>query len=153
GTDVASFGDPFHDSADAKTLAYEDQLRGVYQKLVVDGDRLVGGVLVGDTSDYGRLLHLVRTAKPIGDELPVLGRASGGARAELPDDEQICSCNNVSAGTIRACVRGETAGTVAQLKACTKAGSGCGGCLPLVADLLQAELARGGRAVKRVLCE
>jgi len=153
GTDVASFGDPFTGGDSARTIGYEDQLRGVYQKLVIVGDRLIGGVLVGDTSEYGRLLHLARSARPVGDELPVLGRASGGTRTELPDDEQICSCNNVSAGALRTCVRGETAASVAELKACTKAGSGCGGCLPLVADLLQEELARAGRAVRRVLCE
>ncbi|HEY5947966.1 MAG TPA: nitrite reductase large subunit NirB [Kofleriaceae bacterium] len=153
GTDVASFGDPFGDPAATKAIAFEDQLRGVYQKLVVtrDGMQLLGGILVGDTSDYARLLHLTRAKQPLNGELPLFGKAN--VDSDLPDDAQVCSCNNVLACTIRNQVRTQGAATVAEIKACTKAGSGCGGCLPLVADLLQTELARSGRTAKRVLCE
>src|SRR5690606_13917610 len=128
---VASFGDPF--SPAAKSIAYEDELHGVYHKLVVsdDGSRLVGGILVGDTSAYARLVHLTRAKKPqfpegrsAGPHLPGELLGSGGAGgSELPDDAQVCSCNNVLAGTIRARVREGAAATVAELKACTKAGS------------------------------
>jgi nitrite reductase (NADH) large subunit len=153
GTDVASFGDPFGDPVATKAIAFEDQLRGVYQKLVVtrDGMQLLGGILVGDTSDYARLLHLTRAKQPLNGELPLFGRTT--SEGELPDDAQVCSCNNVLACAIREQVRTRRAATVAELKACTKAGSGCGGCLPIVADLLQIELARAGRSEKRVLCE
>jgi nitrite reductase (NADH) large subunit len=154
GTDVACFGDPFGDPAATKAIAFEDQLRGVYQKLVVtrDGMQLLGGILVGDTSEYARLVHLTRAKQPLNGELPLFGRGAA-TDTELPDDAQVCSCNNVLACTIREQVRSQTATTVAELKACTKAGSGCGGCIPLVTDLLQTELARSGRAAKRVLCE
>jgi nitrite reductase (NADH) large subunit len=154
GTDVASFGDPFRDPRTTRTVAYEDQLRGVYQKLVLtgDGSRLLGGILIGDTSDYVRLVHLTRTGKPMTGELPVLGRAAA-ASSELADDAPVCSCNHVLAGAIRASIRADALSTVAQVKGCTRAGTGCGGCLPAVADLLAAELARSGRAVKQVLCE
>ncbi|HEY5921572.1 MAG TPA: nitrite reductase large subunit NirB [Kofleriaceae bacterium] len=154
GTDVASFGDPFGNPGATKAIAFEDQLRGVYQKLVVtaDGGQLVGGILVGDTSDYARLVHLTRVKKPLNGELPLFGRA-GAADTELPDDAQVCSCNNVLACTIRDRVRSRSAATVAELKACTKAGTGCGGCLPLITDLLHTELERAGRTAKRVLCE
>jgi nitrite reductase (NADH) large subunit len=154
GTDVASFGDPFGDPAATKAIAFEDQLRGVYQKLVVtrDGMQLLGGILVGDTSEYARLVHLTRAKQPLNGELPLFGRGAETS-TELPDDAQVCSCNNVLACTIRDRVRSQAASTVAELKACTKAGAGCGGCLPLVTDILQAELARSGRSAKRVLCE
>ncbi|MBA3460324.1 MAG: nitrite reductase small subunit NirD [Deltaproteobacteria bacterium] len=153
GTEVASFGDPFRDAASTKAIAYEDQVRGVYQKLVLtrDGAQLVGGILVGDTSDYGRLLHLARSRQPM-TGLPMFG-AAGGACAELPDDAQVCSCNNVAAQTIRERIRTDSLATVAEVKLCTRAGSGCGGCIPIVTDLLQAELARCGRATKQLLCE
>lgn len=156
GTDVASFGDPLATTA-TKEIAYEDQVRGVYQKLVLtaDGAHLVGGILVGDTSDYARLVHLTRSKQPLGDELPLRGSGgkATGAATELPDEALVCSCNNVLAGTLREQVRAGAASTVAELKACTRAGSGCGGCMPLVGDLLHAELARSGRTAKRVLCE
>jgi NAD(P)H-dependent nitrite reductase large subunit/NAD(P)H-dependent nitrite reductase small subunit len=154
GTDVASFGDPFRDPRNTKVVAYEDQLRGVYQKLVLtpDGRQLVGGILVGDTQDYVRLVHLARTGVPVDGALPVFGR-SAAASPELADDAPVCSCNHVLAGAIRAGIRAASLSTVAEIKGCTRAGTGCGGCLPVVADLLAAELARSGRAAKQVLCE
>jgi nitrite reductase (NADH) large subunit len=154
GSDVASFGNPFCEPKATRAVVFEDQLRGVYQKLVLtpDGERLLGGILVGDASDYTRLLHLTRTGKPMAGELPVLGRRAV-ASIELPDDAPVCSCNNVLAGTIRASIRDRSLATVAEIKGCTKAGTGCGGCLPVVADLLASEQAKSGRAVKRVLCE
>jgi nitrite reductase (NADH) large subunit len=139
GTDVASFGDPFRDPRSTKAVIFEDQLRGIYEKLVVSGDRLVGGILVGDTSDYARFVQLARTGTPVGGDLLALARTS-----EAP--ELVCSCNNVLAGTIRTAIAGG-ATTVAAIKACTKAGSGCGGCVPQITDLLSAG------AQRRVLCE
>jgi NAD(P)H-dependent nitrite reductase large subunit/NAD(P)H-dependent nitrite reductase small subunit len=152
GTDVASFGDPLA-ASETKQVAFEDELRGVYQKLVVtaDGTQLVGGILIGDTTDYARLVHITRTKKPLNGELPLFGKAAETS-AELTDDVQICSCNNVLAGALREQVRAGCA-TVGELKKCTRAGAGCGGCVPLVTDLLQAELVKTGRATKRVLCE
>jgi nitrite reductase (NADH) large subunit len=59
----------------------------------------------------------------------------------------------VSAKTIRVKIRGDGLASVAQVKSCTRAGTGCGGCLPMVGDILQAELKASGRAVKQTLCE
>ncbi len=148
GTDVASFGNPFADDPGTRTIAFEDQLRGVYQKLIVtrDGMRLVGGILVGDTTEYGRLLHLTRAKEPLNGEMPLFSR-DAEAHSELPDAAQVCSCNNVVAGTVREHARAGL--SVVDIKACTKAGSSCGGCLPLVTELV----ARAGGATKRALCE
>src|SRR6185503_12588245 len=154
GNDVASFGDPFAERGAARAIVYDDQLRGRYAKLVVssDGARLYGGILVGDTSDYARLVQLTRSGQPLeAAELPMLARGEVGG--EPSGDLQICSCNAVSAEQIRAAIRGQGASTVAQLKSCTRAGTGCGGCLPILGDLLSAELARRGAAIRRVLCE
>jgi nitrite reductase (NADH) large subunit len=157
GTDVATFGDPFQDRATSRAILVEDQVRGVYKKLVLrkDGKQLLGGILVGDAADYGRLLHLTRAKKTLDGTLEELGLGSGppAGGSALPDDAQVCSCNNVSAQAIRLSVRDGELTSVAQVKACTRAGTGCGGCLPLVTDLLHAELAACGRAVKKVLCE
>jgi nitrite reductase (NADH) large subunit len=160
GTDVATFGNPFHDRESTRTIAFEDQVRGIYKKLVLrdDGKELLGGILVGDAAEYGRLLHLVRSKTQLSDNLDELALGGGaaaaaaGARA-LPDDAHVCSCNSVDAATIRLRIRDGELTTVAQVKACTRAGTGCGGCLPLVTDLLNAELAAAGRAVRPVLCE
>src|SRR5262249_50752203 len=100
GIDVATFGDPCSAAVSSKVSAYEDQVRGLYKKLVIsdDGTRLVGGILVGDASDYGRLLHLTRSKTTLSstlDELGIGGSAIATATASaLPDEAQICSCNN-----------------------------------------------------------
>jgi nitrite reductase (NADH) large subunit len=160
GTDVATFGNPFHDRQSTRTISFEDQVRGIYKKLVLrdDGKELLGGILVGDAAEYGQLLHLVRSKALLSESLDELGLGGGAAAAAagargLPDDAQICSCNNVDAGTIRLRIRDDELTTVAQVKACTRAGTGCGGCLPMVTDLLAAELEAAGRAVRPVLCE
>jgi nitrite reductase (NADH) large subunit len=158
GTDVATFGDPFQDPTKTRSLVFEDQVKGTYKKLVLraDGKALLGGMLVGDASQYGQLHHLTRSRSELEgspDEL-LLGRRAGEAGpCALPDDAQICSCNNVIKQTIRERIRTDGLTTVSQVKACTKAGAGCGGCLPIVTDILNDELAAAGRAVKPRLCE
>jgi nitrite reductase (NADH) large subunit len=156
GTDVATFGDAMLDPKTTRSVVYEDQVRGIYKKVVLDreGTRLLGGILVGDAGDYGRLLHLTRSKSTVSDAHEMVGVGNGAAKpGVLPDEAQVCSCNNVLAGTIRLAVRNEEASTVAGLKACTRAGTGCGGCVPLVEGLLNEELRASGKAVKRSLCE
>jgi nitrite reductase (NADH) large subunit len=157
GTDVATFGEPFQDRRSTRTICLEDQVRGVYKKLVLraDGKQLLGGILVGDAAEYGRLLHLARSKAELSEDLGELGMGGGAASTAgtLADDAQVCSCNNVLAGTIRLRVREDGLATVAQVKACTRAGTGCGGCMPTVTDILNAELAAEGRLARQVLCE
>jgi nitrite reductase (NADH) large subunit len=157
GTDVATFGDPFHDPSRTRVVHIEDQVRGTYKKLVFreDSRQLLGGILVGEASSYASLLHLTRSKTTLSETLDELGLGSGSAASPgaLGDDAQVCSCNNVSAGTIRLRVRGDELSSLAQVKTCTRAGTGCGGCIPVVADLLEAELKASGRAVKPRLCE
>jgi nitrite reductase (NADH) large subunit len=159
GTDVASFGDPFLQSGDdVATVVYEDRCTGVYKKLVVrkDGSRLLGGMLVGDAAQYTTLLHATRSRSPLPSspaELLFGARAAGGDAGSLAGDAPVCSCNAVSKDALVARIRADGLTTIGQVKSCTKAGTGCGGCLPLVTDLLNAELKAAGKAVKPRLCE
>ncbi len=155
GVDVASFGDPFADNAGARALTYEDPFSGVYKKLVFnhEGTRLVGGVLVGDAADFGLLLGLFKSADPLTIPPGAL-LSSGSSRAgggEL--DAQVCSCNNVGERQIRSAVRDQKIATVAQVKTCTNAGTGCGGCVPRLGELLKTELKAMGARVDNRLCE
>ncbi len=161
GIDVASFGQYELPPGEATPLVFEDPFTGIYKKLFFssDGTLLRGGILVGDASDYRRLLMLAKDASPLPcppHEL-LVGNASakaGEAGADqLSDDAQVCSCNNVSKEAICAAIRDQSLDTVDGLKKCTKAGTGCGGCLPLVADLLQAEMKRAGHAIVNHVCE
>lgn len=160
GVDVASFGDPFADEEGlaARKVVIEDSVAGVYQKLVVsaDGERLLGGILVGDASPYPGLLQATRTQSPVPPRphqlLTGVPDAASDA-TELPDDAQICSCNNVDKGGIVAAIRDGELTTLPEVKTCTRAGTGCGGCLPVVKNILEAELERAGITVDQSLCE
>ena len=162
GVDVASFGDGFSKTPGAREIAFTDAHQGVYKKLVVSekGDRLLGGILVGDASAYGNLLQLVQNdiaLPPHPEDLllpPREGQASLSLGVEnLPDSAQICSCNNVSKGQICTAIQENGFTDVPSVKKCTQAGTGCGGCVPLVTDLLKAEMKKAGLEVKNDLCE
>ncbi|MDQ4504486.1 nitrite reductase large subunit NirB [Sinomonas sp. ASV322] len=163
GVDVASFGDAFAQEPGALEIVYADPARGVYQKIVTTDDArtLLGGIFVGDAAPYQSLRPL------LGRELPAepgafLSAAGGGEapETELPDDAILCSCNNVSAGSIRDAVNGcgtcdgaEPVRELPALKACTRAGTQCGSCVPMLKKLLEKELTKAGVTVSKALCE
>ncbi|RIK75643.1 MAG: nitrite reductase (NAD(P)H), partial [Planctomycetota bacterium] len=159
GIDVASFGNYEAGPDMAMPLVYEDPFAGVYKKLLFDreGKRLLGGILVGDAADYGLLSAMQKSGEPLAmapGEL-IVGKGSGAAGGveSLGDACQICSCNNVTKGQLCAAIREQELTTIGAVKACTKAGTGCGGCVPLVTDILNKELAALGKSVNRDLCE
>ena len=161
GVDVASIGDAQGKTPHSKSFSYTDELRQIYKKIVVsaDGKQLLGAVLVGDAAEYGTLLQMALNgiALPADPEFLILPASDGQAKPglgvdALPDSAQICSCNNVSKGQICAAV-GEGACSIGALKACTKAGATCGGCVPLVTQVMKAEMAKRGMAVNNHLCE
>lgn len=161
GVDVASFGDNFAKTPGAKELVVTDAIAGTYKKLVVssDGSLLLGGILIGDASDYGTFSQLTQnqvklSANPLSLMVPAVeGQAPSLSVENLPDTAQICSCNNVSKGQICAAVRDDHITDLPGLKKCTNAGTGCGGCVPLVKDLMQSELKKAGIEVNNHLCE
>ncbi|WP_454733414.1 MULTISPECIES: nitrite reductase large subunit NirB [Cupriavidus] len=161
GVDVASLGDPHGSAPGARAYQFTDERKQVYKKLVVSdcGKYLLGGVLVGDAEEYGTLLQMMlnKIELPESPEFLILPSSDGQARPALgadalPDAAQICSCNNVSKGDICAAVR-DGAATIGALKGCTKAGSTCGGCVPLVTQVMKAEMKKQGLAVNNHLCE
>jgi nitrite reductase (NADH) large subunit len=157
GVDVASFGDAHGTAEGALDVIYSDSRSGVYRKLVVAADgTLLGGVLVGDCESYGTLRPLTGTVPPVAPEHLVLPAGAGGGVSlgptSLPDEAVICSCHNVSKGTIRAAVTEHSCGSVAEVKKCTKAGTGCGSCVKVLGQLVDAELEASGVAVDKGLC-
>jgi len=158
GVGVASFGDPFADEApdgDARPVVFEDRVRGVYQKVLVSGDgtRLLGGCLVGDVGPYAALAALVRSGGPLPAAPHELLLGTKGAAPAPADDAQVCACHDVTRGAIRAAIAARNLDSVSAVKACTKAGTGCGGCTPLLAEIVETALAAQGRATSRHLCE
>ena len=157
GVDVASFGDAFATTEGALELVFADAVAGIYKKLVVapndtgDGNVLLGGILVGDASAYGILRPMVASGieLPANPEELILPAARAGSTgpvgvAALPDEAQVCSCNDVSKGAILA---------AAEREGTTRAGSTCGSCKPMVKTLIEDYYASQGKVVDRGLCE
>lgn len=163
GVDVASFGDAFARTEHALEIVYADPARGVYQKIVTtdDAKTLLGGIFVGDASPYMSLRPLL--GRELSAEPGAYLSAAGGGEApetELPDDAILCSCNNVAAGTIRdtingcgACEGNAPVQELSELKGCTRAGTQCGSCVPMLKKLLEGELTKSGIEVSKALCE
>jgi nitrite reductase (NADH) large subunit len=155
GVDVASFGDPFADKQTGRSVVLEDFRSGIYKKLCLteDGTRLLGGMLVGDATQYNDLLELCRSGETLNgrpESFLITPRAKAGETSHFPS--QICSCNAVSRKQITEAIA-EGASSLTEIKSCTSAGTGCGGCLPLLSEVLKAELARLGKVSKLKLCD
>jgi nitrite reductase (NADH) large subunit len=156
GVDVASFGDAFATTDGALELTYADAVAGVYKKLVVsdDGRRLLGGILVGDASAYGLLRPMVSSglALPDNPEQLILP-ASSGVQLGMPEEAQVCSCNDVTKADILRAVAEQGCETVADVKRCTRAGSTCGSCVATVKSVIEDHFASVGKVVDKGLCE
>ncbi|GAP86789.2 putative nitrite reductase [Rosellinia necatrix] len=184
GVDVASFGDFFADrdgpsslpvkaarkkksasspnrekpTPEVQALVYKDPFAQVYKKYLftADGKYLLGGMMIGDTSDYIKLVPMVKSQKEL--DMPpsqlILGAKKDGDDGgdDLDDDTQICSCHNVSKGDVVRAAKDGTCKSVGEVKACTKAGTGCGGCMPLVTSIFNKAMKDMGAEVKNHVC-
>jgi len=156
GVDVASFGDVFAATPGALELVYSDPVAGVYKKLVLTDDArtLLGGVLVGDASAYSSLRPMVGAELPGDPGSWILPEGAGERpQLDLPDGAAVCSCNNVTAGAIRGAVTDHECHDLSAVKACTKAGTSCGSCVPLVKKIMTTEMAKAGLTVSNAMCE
>ena len=161
GVDVASFGDAFITEPECRTIVFEDTHKGIYKRINIsnDGKYLLGGILVGEAEAYNILLQTVnnKILLPPNPEDLILGTRGGEATEgagvmSLPDDALICSCEAVSKLAICSAVNNGASG-IDDIKKCTKAGTGCGGCVPLVKDLIAGTMKANGQYVKNVICE
>ena len=162
GVDVGSFGDAAGETPGSVPILLEDKRNGVYKRINIsdDGKYLVGGILVGDAAQYNLFHQMVINKMPLPaqPESLIFG-APGQAATEsagvksLPDTAQICSCENVTKGDLVFQITEKEAKNIDHLKKSTKACTGCGGCTPMVNDLLKVTLESMGCVVKKTLCE
>lgn len=153
GVDLFSAGD-FAEAPDREDIVFRDPARGVYKRLVIENNRLIGAVLYGDTADGSWFFGLIKNATDIGDmrDTLIFGPAYQGgtgtdplsAVAALPPEAEICGCNGICKGTIMAAIEGG-ATTLGDVRAETKASASCGTCTGLVEQVLAAVL---GQAFK-----
>lgn len=164
GVDVASFGDAFCTTPGAEAITYDDSVARVYKRLVVGsgGSKVLGGVFVGDSAAYQLLVQMVRGDMPTPErpEQLILPAPSGEDRlgpalgvGALGASATICSCNNVTKAQICSAIASEGLTDIGGIRASTRAGTTCGGCVPLATELLKDELRKAGVEVRDQLCE
>jgi nitrite reductase (NADH) large subunit len=157
GVDVFSAGD-FEEREDTETVRYEDRSLGVYKKLIIRQNRLAGVVLVGDAADSNRYMEWLRTnadllvrrrtllfPDPVADH--------GESVAEMSDATTVCGCMGVTKGQIIGAIHERGVNTMAQLKECTRASTGCGSCTGVCQELLKAVAPDFEEETKKLLCK
>ena len=161
GVDVASIGDAHGRTPGCISYVFQDGVKEVYKRLIVsaDGKKLLGAVLVGEVEAYGNLLQICLNKMDLPEDPAALivpsvdgGAATGMGVDALPESAIICSCHDVSKGTICAAVQAGAC-TIGDIKSCTKAGTGCGGCVALATQVMNSELTKLGVEVNTDLCE
>ncbi len=162
GVDVASFGTPYMPAEKGLSIIYENKTKHLYKRINVshDGKTLLGGILVGDANDYNILhqMYLNNMSLPENAEELIVGARGDGGSAfgsamDLPDTAQICSCESISKGNICSSIKKGTCNSLKDVIGLTKATTGCGGCKPMVVDLVNETLKSMGKEVKDVICE
>ena len=157
GVDVGAIGDSHGNTPGSQEVLTLDRKSGVYKKLVVDesGKKLLGAILVGDNNEYDTLLQYYLNGVEITDHPLglIMGEQSSAApQLTLPDTATICSCHNVTKGDIVAAVKAGNH-SLADVKSCTKAGTGCGGCSNLVKQVVDQTLLELGMEANNHVCE
>jgi nitrite reductase (NADH) large subunit len=145
GIDLFSAGD-FMGGADCEEIVLSDPGGGVYKKLVIKGDKLVGACLYGDTVDgswYFKLLREGRTVNDIRDKLMFgesnignAGHEGHNKAAAMADTDEVCGCNGVSKGAICKAIKGKGLFTLEDVRKHTKASASCGSCTGLVEQII-----------------
>jgi nitrite reductase (NADH) large subunit len=159
GVNVFSAGE-FAEKPGMRAVRVQDDFANVYKKVVIQDGKVIGSVLFGDTSDSSRIFAMIRSGENVaGKEREVLLGLGGEVKtgidfvAAMPNDEIVCGCNGISKGAIIQAIDEKGCSSVNEIKACTKASGSCGGCKPLVADLLAYTLgADGVKTVKEGIC-
>jgi nitrite reductase (NADH) large subunit len=158
GVDVFSAGDFSEKAPATDVVRYEDAALGTYKKLTLRDGKLVGAILVGDTSDSHRYMDWLRSEEDITPHrkqllFPGPSVDKGFDVAEMPDTKVVCGCIGVSKGAIIEAIHTRGVNTLAQLKECTRASTGCGSCTEHCQQLLKAVVPEFTEESEKVLCK
>lgn len=152
GIDLFSAGD-FSGGEGTEEIVLHDAVGGVYKKLVIKDDKIIGSVLYGDTADGSWYFQLLRDGKPINeirdhlmfgqDSLGNTGHLGQDKASAMTDEMEVCGCNGVCKGAIVTAIKSKGLFTLDDVKKTTKAGSSCGSCTGLVEQILASTLGGG----------
>ncbi|WP_018751552.1 nitrite reductase large subunit NirB [Paenibacillus sanguinis] len=161
GVDVFSTGE-FLDGPEHTVIVSKDEWKRTYKKILLKDGKLVGAVLFGDISDSAELQKLIKQQAEMTEELygSLMGTGccgeggkKGASVEAMADDEIVCGCNGVTKGTIVEVITTQGLTTVDEIKACTGATRSCGGCKPVVEQILQYVLGDGfTQTAKQGIC-
>nr|WGD92941.1 NADPH-nitrite reductase [Bacillus subtilis] len=159
GVEVFSAGD-FNESEEKKAIKVFDEQDGIYKKIVLRGNQIVGAVLFGDSGEGNRLFSMIQKEADISETSkisilqPLDQQAGTSITAAMSDDEIICGRNGVSKGAIIQAIQEKGRSSTDEIKACTGASRSCGGCKPLVEKILQHTLGSDfdASAQKEAIC-
>lgn len=157
GVEVFSAGD-FAEQQGNELIRYEDPALGIYKKLTVRDNRLVGAILVGETGDSHRYMDWLQSKLDLSQQrrallFPEPVPDAGFDIAQVADTKVICGCHGVSKGEIVRSIRDRGLTTLSQLKECTRASTGCGSCTDLCQNLLRAVAPQFVEEEKHALCK
>ncbi len=134
------------EDSDCEEIVMSDPYGGVYKKLVIKDDKLIGACMYGDTVDGSWYFKLLREGRKIGDIRDKLmfgesnigdtGHEGHSRAAAMNDADEVCGCNGVNKGTICKAIKGKGLFTLEEVRKCTKASASCGSCTGLVEQLL-----------------
>lgn len=152
GIDLFSAGD-FSGGEDTEEIVLHDAVGGVYKKLIIKDDKIIGSVLYGDTADGSWYFQMLRDNKPIHeirdnlmfgqDSLGNTGHQGQDKAAAMTDEMEVCGCNGVCKGAIAKAIKSKGLFTIDDVKKQTKAASSCGSCTGLVEQILASTLGGG----------
>src|SRR5262249_20003924 len=158
GVDVFSAGDFSGKAPGTDVVRYEDAALGIYKQLTLRDGKLSGAILVGDTSDSHRYMDWLRTQEDLTAYrkqllFPGPCEDAGSDIAEMPDTKVVCGCIGVSKGAIIDAIHKKGVNTLAQLKECARASTGCGSCTEHCQQLLKAVVPEFQEESEKVLCK
>lgn len=149
GINLFSAGD-FAEAPGREEIVLRDAARNVYKRLVIEGNKLVGIVMYGETEDGAWFFDLLRRGRDVSElrDTLIFGQSHAGgapldptaAVAALPDDAEICGCNGVCKGRIVSVIKEKGLATLDDVRAHTKASASCGSCTGLVEQVMKATL-------------
>jgi nitrite reductase (NADH) large subunit len=152
GIDLFSAGD-FTGNEETEEIVLHDAVGGVYKKLIIKNDKIVGGVLYGDTTDGSWYFQMLRDGKPIHEirdhlmfgpsSIGDTGHQGQNQASTMTNEMEVCGCNGVCKGTIVKAIQDQGLFTIDDVKKQTKAGSSCGSCVGLVEQILASTLGGG----------
>lgn len=161
GVDLFSAGDYLGDET-TENLILLDEKVGIYKKLVIYDNKIIGMVLYGDTADASWYLKLLKEHTDISDlrtkilfgKSALSGDSGHGGNDinSMSDDEEVCGCNGVCKGDIVSAIKEKDLKSLSDVKSCTKAGASCGSCLGLVEQILVNTLGDEYNAIEEGIC-